>query len=106
MSAIAGVVGFNGLPPRTAAQYVWAMTAAMAHHGPDGITHWDGGDVALAHCLLRTTPESFEEAQPRVTADARFVQVFAGRLDNAEEVRHALVGQGRRLQGRSWPARC
>ncbi len=68
MSAIAGIVRFDGAP--VAPGQIEAMTAAMACRGPQGMSHWQGEGAALGHCLLQTTPESLEERQPVTSEDA------------------------------------
>lgn len=73
----------------------------MAARGPDGRSHWSGGNAALGQCMLRTTPESLEENQPLASEDRGLVLVLDGRVDNREEVRHALIGRGIALRDRS-----
>lgn len=99
MSGIAGLVRFDGAPP--APGLVEAMTAAMAHRGPDGIGHWAGTGVALGQCMLRTTAESLEERQPLANEDAGLVLVMDGRVDNGEDLRRALRSRGAALRDRS-----
>ncbi len=92
MSAIAGIIHFDGAPATLG--LVGKITTAMARRGPDGTGHWVGGSVALGHCLLRTTPESLEESQPLISEDGQLVLVMDGRLDNREELRRELRGRG------------
>lgn len=99
MSGIAGIIRFDGAPVE--AGQVERMTAAMAHRGPDGIHHWINGSVALGQCMLRTTPESLEEAQPLANEDASLVLVMDGRVDNWEELRRELLGRGAVLRTRA-----
>lgn len=99
MSGIAGIVRFDGAPVEPG--LVEAMTAAMAHRGPDGIHHWRRGSVALGHCMLHTTPESLEETQPLANEDASLVLVMDGRVDNREELRTELVKRGAVLRSRT-----
>lgn len=87
MSGIAGILHVDGRPARL--EDVQAMTAAMAHRGPDGHGEWVGGGVALGHCLLATTPESVGEHQPCVDHGGEVCLIFDGRLDNRDE----LLGQ-------------
>ena len=93
MSGIAGIIHFDGRPVEPG--QVEAMTAAMHYRGPDGIHHWRRGNVALGQCMLRTTPESLEETQPLTNEDESLVLVMDGRVDNWEELRRELLGQGR-----------
>ena len=99
MSGIAGIIRFDGAPVEPG--QIEAMTAAMAHRGPDGIAHWSKGAVALGHCMLRTTPESLEEAQPLTNEDASLVLVMDGRVDNWEELRAELIKRGAVLRTRA-----
>ncbi len=99
MSAIAGVVRFGGAPlPHGLLD---AMTASQAHRGPDGISHWSGGCASLGHAMLRTTPESLEEAQPRANDSASVVITLDGRVDNWMELRSELLAAGAVLRDRS-----
>jgi asparagine synthase (glutamine-hydrolysing) len=99
MSGIAGIVRFDGAPFEPG--LIEAMTAAMAHRGPDGIRHWRKGSVALGLCMLRTTPESLEETQPLANEDESLVLVMDGRLDNWVELRAELLARGSVLRTRS-----
>ncbi|MDT7856633.1 lasso peptide isopeptide bond-forming cyclase [Rubrivirga sp. S365] len=75
MSAVAGVVRFDGAP--VAASDAERMAATMRHRGPDADGAWSDGVAALAHRALHTTPESLHERLPLVrgplalVADAR-----------------------------------
>ena len=99
MSGIAGIVRFDGGPTEPA--LVERMTAAMSFRGPDGIRHRVEGAVALGHCLLRTTPESLDEAQPLASDDGRVLLVLDGRVADPVELRRELEGRGVRLRDRS-----
>ena len=99
MSGIAGIIRFDGAPVEPG--QIEAMTAAMAHRGPDGIAHWTKGAVALGHCMLRTTPESLEETQPLANEDGSLVLVMDGRVDNWEELRAELLKRGAVLHTRA-----
>ena len=99
MSGIAGIIRFDGAPIEPT--LVEAMTASMAHRGPDGIGHWIRGGVALGQCMLRTTPESLHEKQPLANADQSLVLIMDGRVDNWEELRQELLGREAVLRDRS-----
>ncbi|MGI9521097.1 MAG: asparagine synthase (glutamine-hydrolyzing) [Hyphomicrobiaceae bacterium] len=99
MSGIAGIIRLDSAPVDT--QHINDMTAAMACRGPDGINHWVRGSVALGQCMLRTTPESLEEAQPLTNEDKSLVLTMDGRVDNWEELRSDLLSRGARLRTRS-----
>jgi asparagine synthase (glutamine-hydrolysing) len=99
MSAIAGIIHFDGAP--VGPGLVEKMTNAMVYRGPDGINHWVRGSVALGQCMLRTTPESLEETQPLINEDGSLVLVMDGRVDNWEELRREILGRGAVLRNRS-----
>ena len=99
MSGIAGIIRFDGVPVEPG--LVETMTSAMPHRGPDGISHWARGSVALGQCMLRTTPESLEENQPLANEDESLVLVMDGRVDNWEELRRELLSRGAVLRSRS-----
>jgi asparagine synthase (glutamine-hydrolysing) len=92
MSAIAGVVRFDGAPPEPAR--VERMTAAMRARGPDGIAHRAGAQAAFGHCALRSTPESLAETQPHASADGNTWLVMDGCMDNREELARDLAARG------------
>lgn len=99
MSGVAGIIHFDGRPVEPG--QIEAMTAAMAHRGPDGITHWRQGAVALGQCMLRTTPESLEEHLPLANGDGSLMLVMDGRVDNYEDLRRKLLGRGAALRSRA-----
>jgi asparagine synthase (glutamine-hydrolysing) len=99
VSGIAGIIRFDGAPVELG--QIEAMTAAMAHRGPDGIAHWHESAVALGHCMLRTTPESLEESQPLANEDRSLILVIDGRVDNWEALRRELLARGAQLRTRA-----
>ena len=99
MSGIAGIIRFDGAIADPA--LLQQMTSALGHRGPDGIGHWTQGMAALGHCMLHTTPESLDEAQPLAGDDGGLVLVMDGRVDNREELRAELAGRGVVPRGRS-----
>ena len=62
MSAICGVVRFDGAP--VTVETMQAMMEPIAYWGPDGSGVWREGPVALGHHMLHTTPESLHETTP------------------------------------------
>ena len=63
-----------------------AMSAVIAHRGPDGQGTWRDGPVGLCHRHLRTTPESMHDSLPRTGADGRHVLTMDARVDNRAEL--------------------
>ena len=88
MSAICGIFHLDG---RGATRdEIAAMSAALAHRGPDREGVWSGGEVALAHRLLVTTPELVTDQQPLVRSQPDCVLVADARIDNRDELLAAL----------------
>lgn len=99
MSGIAGIIHFDRRP--VAPGEIEAMTSVMACRGPDGISHWRSGHVALGQCMLRSTPESLEEVQPLGNEDNSVILVMDGRVDNWIELRNELLGKQATLRTRA-----
>jgi asparagine synthase (glutamine-hydrolysing) len=99
LSGIAAIIRFDGRPIELGA--IEAMTEAMAYRGPDGISHWRRGSVALGHLMLHTTAESLEEVQPLANEDESLVLTMDGWISNWEELRSDLMARGARLRTRS-----
>ena len=83
MSAFAGCWSLDGRPADPAV--LDAMSAALAHRGPDGAGHLVAGAFAVACRQLWVTPEEVGEAQPLAGPDG-LVLAFDGRLDNRAEL--------------------
>jgi asparagine synthase (glutamine-hydrolysing) len=99
MSGICGIVRFDGDP--RGLDEISRMTTAMPHRGPDGVAHWRDVHVALGHCLLRSTEEAAEEAQPLANEDGSIVLVMDGTLWNAPDLRAELLSLGAHLRTRA-----
>ena len=84
VSGIAGVVRLDG--QSALSSHAHALNRAIAHRGPDASGEWVGGPALLVHTQLRTTAESYEEAQPLADAMGGFVVVADLRLDYREEL--------------------
>jgi asparagine synthase (glutamine-hydrolysing) len=81
MSGLAGIVRIDG--GAVDAGELAAMSAALAHRGPDGARQWIDGGVGLAHRLLATTRASLAVEHP-VTDASGCRLVWDGRLDNRD----------------------
>ena len=88
MTAICGIFHLDGEP--VARGDIAAMSAALAHRGPDRDGLWSSNEVALGHRLLVTTPESLTEQQPVVHSRRELVLVADARIDNRAELLSAL----------------
>lgn len=91
MSGIAGVFNLDGRPADP--ELLGQMALAVAQRGPDETGCWTQGPVGLAHCQLRTTPESRDEHQPLVLEEGRYAITCDGRVDNRPELISAMRGQ-------------
>jgi asparagine synthase (glutamine-hydrolysing) len=77
---------------------VAAMTAAIAHRGPDGEGVFLDGDAALGNRRLAVIDPSPAGAQPMATEDGRYVLTFNGEIYNFRELRAELERAGRRFR--------
>lgn len=88
MSAIAGVWYPDGrLGANADCQRV---SRSLALYGPDQEGLWNGGEIALAHRLMRFLPEDRFDRQPLSGRDGRLHLVADCRIDNREELGRAL----------------
>jgi asparagine synthase (glutamine-hydrolysing) len=89
--------------PDEIAASVAAMTATLAHRGPDESALWSDADarLALGHRRLSIIELSAAGAQPMLSSCGRFVISYNGEVYNADELRSELVRAGRRFRGRS-----
>ena len=104
MCGIAGLWRFDGGSEAELAATARAMTAAIAHRGPDGDGHWvdAGAGVALGHRRLAIIDLSPTGYQPMLSADGRFVITYNGELYNRAEMAAELgVQLARHLRHRS-----
>jgi asparagine synthase (glutamine-hydrolysing) len=92
MGGICGIV--RALGAGSALKEISLMTAVMGYRGPDGVRHWSDGNVALGHCLLRTTGEAASESQPLSNEEGWLVLVMDGTIWNNAELRRRLRGKG------------
>jgi asparagine synthase (glutamine-hydrolysing) len=88
MSGIVGLYYLDNRPADPAA--LEAMTASLAHRGPDGAGTWSMTSVGLGHRLLWTTPESLLEKQPLSNETGDFILTADARIDNRDELLAAL----------------
>lgn len=91
MSGIVAIFNLDGAPVDR--RLIDAMLAAAPYRGPDGSGIWNEGPVALGHLMLHSTPESIGESQPLVDATGDLALVFAGRIDNREDLNATFNGE-------------
>jgi asparagine synthase (glutamine-hydrolysing) len=102
-----GIAGFRSLgapratdSPRRIAQ---AMTATLAHRGPDDADLWIDPDagLALGHRRLSIIDLSAAGRQPMTSACGRYVITYNGEIYNFRELRGELEQHGHAFRGRS-----
>ena len=99
-----GIAGFLGATTSaTPLDTVRAMTASIAHRGPDADGHWtdDEARVALGHRRLSIVDLSPAGAQPMRSASGRYVMVFNGEVYNHRRLRPELEATGYPFRGTS-----
>ena len=96
MCGIAGVLD-RGAPHEAAVQ---AMTAVLAHRGPDGSGIYATDEITLGHRRLSIVDVSEANAQPFASADGQHVLVYNGEIYNFAEIRRTLEGEGIRFRTR------
>ena len=89
MSAIAGIVHFDGRP--RAQDDVARMLRSLAPLGPDREASWHEETVALGCCQMVLLPEDRFDRQPWQGRAGALVLVANGRLDNRDELADALA---------------
>jgi asparagine synthase (glutamine-hydrolysing) len=84
MSSICGVFHRDGRPATT--EEIDSMVQVLAHWGPDRTGSWVGGEIALGHLALWTTPESICETQPYLVQPTGVVVTADARIDNGDDL--------------------
>ncbi len=84
-----GIAGYIGEGSKDILE---AMSAAIAHRGPDACGVWlsEGAHVGLAHQRLAIIDLSPGGAQPMLSHDGRYVIVFNGEIYNFKELKKEL----------------
>ncbi len=78
-----------------------AMTATLAHRGPDDRSVHVDGAVGLGHTRLSIIDLSHAGAQPLTNEDGSVLCVFNGEIYNFRELRKSLENRGHQFRGRS-----
>ena len=102
MCGIVGLFDVSGLE-RARLDTLRAMSASLAHRGPDAAGEWvdlDAG-IAMAHRRLSIVELSALGAQPMTSSGGRFVIVLNGEIYNFRTVRRDLEQVGRTFRGHS-----
>jgi asparagine synthase (glutamine-hydrolysing) len=89
---IAGLVARGGSGYHVDRDILQAMSAAVAHRGPDGSGAWydQAGGVAFAHRRLAVVDLSERAAQPMLDTEGSYCLVFNGEIYNHHRLRSAL----------------
>ncbi|HZG51728.1 MAG TPA: asparagine synthase (glutamine-hydrolyzing) [Pyrinomonadaceae bacterium] len=100
-----GIAGFINPKQRAVSpgESLRAMTAAVAHRGPDDEGHWIDAEagVAFGHRRLAIVDLSPAGRQPMVSASGRFRLCFNGEIYNFRELRQTLASSGHTFRGQS-----
>src|SRR5688572_8440958 len=96
MCGIAGLLRTDGSPADRGR--LSAMSAAVAHRGPDGEGLLCEGPVGLAHRRLAIIDLGARAAQPMVCERGRFVLTYNGEIYNYRELRRELEASGVRFR--------
>jgi len=102
MCGIAGILSFQPAAVDDLRRSIEAMTASLAHRGPDGYGYHvsDDGRAALGHRRLAIIdPDG--GAQPLCNEDANVWITYNGELYNFHELRETLEGKGHEFKTRS-----
>lgn len=92
MCGIAGIFNINGTP--TALSTIKAMTASIAHRGPDGEGFYVEENIALGHRRLAILDTSSLGSQPMESKNGEWVVVFNGCIYNYLELKSHLKSKG------------
>jgi len=95
-----GICGFFNISNRQDAPTILsAMTACLAHRGPDGMGTWLSSemDVGLGHTRLAII-DLAGGRQPIQSVDGRFIIVFNGELYNYRSLRKELESMGHQFR--------
>jgi asparagine synthase (glutamine-hydrolysing) len=88
---MSGIFGTYYLDGRSSGyEHLGSMAEILSHRGPDGAAIWCEDAIGLGHQMLWTTPESLGENQPLANGIGTLVLTADARIDNRDELLHAL----------------
>jgi asparagine synthase (glutamine-hydrolysing) len=99
MCGICGVVQLDGAP--VTAKTLDAMSASIAHRGPDGHGSYMEGPVGLAHRRLAIIDLTETGRQPMGNEDGKVMVTYSGEIYNYRELRSQLEPLGHRFRSQS-----
>lgn len=94
MCGLTGILSHENQTTEELRCTVQAMTAALAHRGPDAEGLWTEGGLAFGHRRLAVLDLSLSGAQPMLSACGRFCIVFNGEIYNHLDLRLELLAKG------------
>ncbi len=102
MCGIAGLLNSRGSSAAELGTLTGAMTASLAHRGPDADGVWIDGErgIGLGHRRLAIVDLTHAGAQPMISADERWITVYNGELYNTEDLRAEIEASGHRVNWR------
>ncbi len=91
----------GALDARMRARTAAALSASLAHRGPDGSGVWSSelAPLTLAHRRLAIRDRSTAGAQPMLSSTGRSALVFTGELFAVERIREELASRGVAFHG-------
>jgi asparagine synthase (glutamine-hydrolysing) len=92
MSAICGIVNFEGAPVN--GDLLHKMAEAAALRGPNGVDCWIKGNAGLAYLAMHTTAGSVGQRQPLASIRSDVVLAADVRLDNRPDLVRTLTAKG------------
>jgi len=95
---ICGILDFTDAPHTDTIE---AMTAPLAHRGPDDRGAMAAGPVGLGHTRLSILDLSQRGHQPMTSADGRYTIVYNGEMYNFPELRQRLEAEGVTFRSRT-----
>lgn len=101
MCGICGILRPEARPAPEREREIRAMTAALAHRGPDGSGVLLAGPAALGHTRLAIIDTTGAGAQPMTSEDGGLALVFNGEIYNHAELRAELGALGQSFRSRS-----
>jgi len=96
MCGVAGILNTDGAPAPVAT--LRAMTARIAHRGPDGEGFFTDGPLGLGHRRLAIIDLSAAGHQPMQSQDGRWTISYNGEVYNFAELRAELEAKGHRFR--------
>ena len=93
-----GICGVVALGRPAEAETVRAMSATLAHRGPNGSGEFAAPGVALGHRRLSIIDLSHAGDQPFASADGALQLIHNGEIYNYRELRHELEAKGHRFR--------